>query len=78
MAWVGITSTWWELHMPVWWALAPRTTMPSGRRSTTRMNISGSSCLWGGRERSPLGSVMAPSTVRSLSWTMVRNFLKFS
>ena len=46
--------------------------------STTWTYMSGSAWSWGALERSPLGSVMAPSTVRSLSWTMVRNFLKFS
>ena len=68
MDWVGITMTSWLLMMPVWWALAPQTTTPSGRRSTTCRNMSGSSWAWGALERSPLTSVMAPSTVRSFSW----------
>ena len=33
---VGITSSQCELMAPVWWALAPRMTTPSARRSTTR------------------------------------------
>ena len=36
--------------------------------STTCRNMSGSSWAWGALERSPLTSVMAPSTVRSFSW----------
>ena len=59
----------WLLREPVWWHFAPQTTMPSSRRSTTWTYISGSAWSWGALERSPLGSVMAPSTVRSLSWT---------
>ena len=78
MEMVGMKMCQWELMDPVWWHLAPQTTMPSARRSTTWTNMSGSAWSWGALERSPLGSVMAPSTVRSLSWTMVRNFLKFS
>ena len=78
MEMVGMKMCQWELMEPVWWHFAPETTMPSGRRSTTWTYMSGSACWLGALERSPLGSVMAPSTVRSLSWTMVMKFLKFS
>ena len=78
MAMVGMKMCQWELMEPVWWHFAPQTTMPSSRRSTTWTYMSGSACWLGALDRSPLGSVMAPSTVRSLSWTKVRNFLKFS
>ena len=68
MEMVGMKMCQWELMEPVWWHLAPQTTMPSGRRSTTWTYMSGSACWLGDLERSPLGSVMAPSTVRSFSW----------
>ena len=35
MEMVGMKMCQWELMEPVWWHLAPQTTMPSGRRSTT-------------------------------------------
>ena len=73
---VGITRIQWELTAPVWWALQPRTTMPSLRFSTMRQNRSGSACLPGLRPRSPLTSVMAPSTVQSSSCILSRKFRK--
>jgi hypothetical protein len=71
MAMVGITMMKWELTMPVWWSLAPLTTTPSARRSTTRRKRSGSACSVGRLERSPLGSVMQPEWTRSSVWIMV-------
>ena len=48
-------------------AFAPRTTMPSGRRSAIRTYRSGSACADGPSDRSPLTSVCATATARSLS-----------
>ena len=45
----------WELQAPVWCALAPRTTMPSSRRSTTWTYMSGSGCWCGGSDAVALG-----------------------
>ena len=48
-----MTMTSWLFTIPVWWAFAPHTTMPSSLRSTTRRNRSGSAWAWGALERSP-------------------------
>mmetsp|Transcript_9572 Transcript_9572/g.29817 ORF Transcript_9572/g.29817 Transcript_9572/m.29817 type:complete len:238 (+) Transcript_9572:713-1426(+) len=62
--WPGMTTIQCELSVPVWCTLAPRSTTPPSRRSTTRTKRSGSSCACGGFERSPFGSVIAPPTTR--------------
>ena len=47
----------WEFKAPVWWHLAPLTTMPPDLSSTTWRNRSGSACWLGRLPRSPFGSV---------------------
>ena len=64
IALVGITIRSCAIDAPVMCSLAPRITTPSLRRSTTRVYASGSSCLPGGRLRSPFASVMH-STIRT-------------
>ena len=64
----------WLFTDPVWWHFAPDTTIPSSLRSTTCRYISGSACWCGALLRSPFGSVIAPSTVRSFSCTMPMSF----
>ena len=67
MARVGNTMISSALALLVVWHLAPRTTMPSSFWSTMCTYRSGSSWAWGGFERSPLTSVWATATARSLS-----------
>ena len=75
---VGITSTSWEFTIPVWCTFAPLTTIPSFLFSTIWRNKSGSSCFDGESPLSPLGSVIAPSTVKSSFCTYSRNFLNLA
>jgi len=53
----GTATTSWAAAPYVVWSFAPRTTIPSVRRSVMRRSV-GRRCFDGGRERSPLGSII--------------------
>ena len=57
---------------PVTIAFVPEMTMPRASRSTTCTYASGLACSCGRRERSPLASVIAMPSARSLRWTCSR------
>ena len=63
--------------MPVWCALGAADHDAVGTAlHHMQVHVGVGLLAWGALERSPLGSVMAPSTVRSLSWTVGQELLE--